>query len=402
MRTALVVLAALLIIPLVAACGAGDARDAAGWAGTIDTLASGHIVVQNTDDPVWPEGREWQVAEELRIGNVTGEGPDVFGQIGSLEVDAAGRIWVLDSQAQELRVFDPSGSHVRTIGGRGGGPGEFAAAMQVDIGPDGNMWVMDPQNNRLSVFDTTGAYLEGRDALGIAILPWPGGFDEQGSYYAPVLADPRPGELPTLDMFALVRYDATFATVDTLLMPRDPVMRESFQDADGRPAVGVPFQGDLWWRISRTGTLWAIITDQYRLLELSPNGDTLRTITREFTPLPVTSTDREEAREQLSEFADQGGQMDWSKLPSTKPPVNAAFLLDDEGNLWVDRVSTEAADRGRMQDVFDAEGRYLGVVRLPSPLEETPRIIRDGGLYGVTSDELEVPYDVRARITKPE
>lgn len=394
---------AALILPIVfvPACGASDRRDATGWAGTIDTLTSGHIVVQNTNDPIWAESREWQVVEELRIGSAMGEGPDVFGQIISLEVDATGRIWILESQAQELRVFDQSGSHVQTIGRRGGGPGEFSDALHVELGPGGDMWVMDPGNNRLSVFDTGGFYLEGRDALGgFGIVPWPGRFDEHGSYYAPI-PDSRSAERFS---FAMVRHDKAFAPVDTLETPRDPVARELFEHDDGRLVAGVPFQGWLRWQISKEGTIWAIITDQYRLFELSPDGDTLRTITREFTPLPVTSGDREQARENLTWFTDQGGQVDWSKLPSTKPPVTGAFLLDDEGNLWVDRVPKESSYTGRLHDVFDAEGRYLGTVLLPFPLEQgSPRpIIRDGLLYGVTRDELDVPYVVRARIMKPE
>jgi hypothetical protein len=53
--------------------------------------------------------------------------------------------------------------------------------------------------------------------------------------------------------------------------------------------------------------------------------------------------------------------------------------------------------------VFDPEGRFMGTVRLPFMLARFPGpIFRDGVLYGITEDELEVPYIVRARIDKPD
>jgi hypothetical protein len=364
----------------------------------MDTLPSGQVVVQNGFDAIWPAGREWRVVEELRIGSVEGDGPDVFGRITSFEIDAGGRLWVLDGQTQDLRVFSARGAHVRTIGRRGGGPGEFGQAVRVELGPDGRIWVMDPQNNRLSVFDTAGAYLEGRHALGgFVIIPWPGGFDEHGRYYAPV---PRTGR----DFrFGMVRYDASFVPTDTLEIPLDPISRERFEhrsSGGGGIIAGVPFQGSLTWRLSRAGTIWAMITDQYRLFALDADGDTLRTITRAFTPLPVTEADRRHAREEMKWFTDQGGQIDLSKLPRTKP-ATTSFFLDDEGNIWVEPV-TALEDTGRLRDVFDPEGRYLGTVRLPFALSASPSpILRTGTLYGVTRDELDVPYVVRARVLKP-
>ena len=389
----LVLVAALL----AGACGPGDGGGGPRWSGTVDTLPGGQVLVHNTADPIWEPGAEWRVVEELRIGSATGDGPDLFGSVTSFTVDPAGRVWVLDGQSQDLRVFDGDGKHVRTVGRRGGGPGEFAQALKVEMGPRGNVWVMDPSNNRLSVFDTAGAYLEGRPALGgFVIFTWPGRFDAAGSYYAPV---------PLTDggfRVGMVRYDASMTPVDTLSPPRDPVERERFELRSGSGGVmmaGVPFQGTLIWRISDAGTIWAILTDEYRLFELNADGDTLRTFTRAFETLPVTAADREEARENLEWFTSQGGSIDLSKLPRTKPPVGS-FFRDDEGNTWVE-VTTSREEERHVFDVFDGEGRYLGTIRLPFPLSTSPTpVVREGVLYGIVRDELDVTYVVRARVVK--
>lgn len=388
---------AILCVPFLAACA--ESRATAEWSGTMDTLPSGQVVVRNTAEPMWPPEGEWQVVEEVRIGRVEGDGPDVFGRVSSFDVDPLGRIWVFEGQAQELRVFGSSGEHVRTIGRQGSGPGEFAQAVKVDLGPDGNIRVMDPQNARVSLFDTAGTLIESKPAAGgFTMQPWPGGFDDRGRYYAP---GPRVGERFSM---VLVRYDALPTPVDTLEFPKDPITRESFvvRDAAGRPRImaSVPYQGGLQWKFSTAGTIWAMVSDQYRLFELSSGGDTLRTITREFEPLPVTAEDLEGVDEDMEWFTNQGGRIDRSKIPSTKPPV-IGFFQDDERNSWVKRTTTRA-ETGRLFDVFDADGRYLGDVRLPFPLSLGPvPILRNGVLYGVTRDELEVPYMVRAKVVKP-
>ncbi len=44
---------------LVLACAPDAVPATDAWTGTMDTLPSGQIVVQNGADPVWQEGSEW-------------------------------------------------------------------------------------------------------------------------------------------------------------------------------------------------------------------------------------------------------------------------------------------------------------------------------------------------------
>ncbi len=399
-RDSLLAATAIACLPLVTACGSSDTDPGSRWAGTIDTLASGQITVHNPDTPIWTPEAAWRVEEELRIGTMEGDGPDLFGQVRHLEPDAFGRIWVLEGQAQEIRVFGPDGSFVRTVGREGGGPGEFARALQVQTGPDGNMWVMDPANNRMSVFDTAGTYLEGKQVPGgFVIMPWPGGFDMQGSYYSPV---PLPSEGDDFHM-GLAVYDTSFVPYDTVEVPTDPVDREYYElrSENSLWRTGIPYTGRFDWRLASTGRTWGMLSDEYRFFELNPTGDTVRTIVREYTPLPVTDADMEQARERLESFIRNGGKVDWSKIPSSKPAMED-FYLDDGGNVWVRRV-TDQEQQGREFDIFDPVGRFLGTIRTSFSIARFPPPVFDGDvMYAVTEDELEVPYIVRARIVKPE
>jgi len=389
-------LAALAALSL-AACGGGEPAGPAVWAGTIDTLASGRIVVTNPPRPQWGGGEGWTVTEDLRIGALEDVGPFQFGQVRAVEVDDLDRIWVLEAQSREIRVFGPDGSHVRTIGQEGGGPGEFADPAHMAFGPDGHLWVPDPANNRVSVIDTTGAFVTShRMEGGFFMSPWPGGFDDAGRFYLPVPYQYPSGEFA----IATVRYDGELVPLDTIPMLRNPNPPRQFQlvepGGDGRLIATVPFSAGLTTARSPRGTVWGMMTGEYRLFEVDVTGDTLRTIQASFEPLPVTDADREAALEGLSWFIDQGGKVDPSLMPPTKPAASGMFL-DDAGRIWVDRMTESPG--GQDYDVFDAEGRLLGRVELPAPLPSVRMVVGDF-VYGVTQDELGVPYVVRDRISR--
>lgn len=384
-------------VTIATACASGEAATDR-WQGTIDTLASGQIVVHNPATPIWTEETRWTVEEDLRIGSVDSDGPELFGRIMDLEVDDEGRIYVLESQSNELRIFDANGRHLTTSGRKGGGPGEFAQPLMLAWGPDGNLWIVDPPNNRISVFDHSGQFVTShRQPGGFVIMPWPGRFDRAGSYYSPV---PLQGQGDF--RMGLVLYDSAFTPGDTLQPPDDPVKREYFElhSDGGHIMAGIPYSAGFRWRLSSRGTILAALTGEYRFIEFTATGDTLRTITRAFDPLPVTGEDRDSAVADMEWFTRQGGQIDMSKLPDHKPAVSS-FFWDDEDNLWVIPVTERGRER-RVAQVFDPDGRYLGEVTFPFELRSSPYpTFRDGVMYAVTTDELEVPFVVRARIVKP-
>jgi hypothetical protein len=383
------------VMPLLLGCGQQSGSAGGGWVGQIDTLADGRVLVRNDEGAIWPEGVGWQVVEEVRIGTVDGEGPESFGDIRSFAVDDRGRFWVLDGQASELRVFDRDGGYLRTVGRAGSGPGEFRYPVHVDLSPAGQIWVMDPGNARISVFDTAGSYIESiRAPRASTVLPWPGGCAGNGIYHSPLVRF-----RPTFRM-ELVRHDRAFAPLDTIPVPGDPIERQEFSIVvDGRVVEDepVPFQGTLAWRLSGSGTLWALLTDQYRLFEISPDGDTLRVVTKSFSAVPVSDEERAEALEDLRPFMERGGKVDHSRIPRHKPAVSS-FFLGADGHIWVVKVEPDQMGRQAF-DVFDPTGRYLGAVVVPFQLRRYPSpFVRDGLLYGVIRDELDVEHVVRARV----
>lgn len=60
----------------------------------------------------------------MRLGTQE-EGPQLFGRIGDVAVDAAGNVFVFDALAMELRAFDSAGRYTSGVGGFGDGPLEL-------------------------------------------------------------------------------------------------------------------------------------------------------------------------------------------------------------------------------------------------------------------------------------
>jgi sugar lactone lactonase YvrE len=392
------VLATVCLAAILTACAAGERTTTGNWTGTIDTLANGAVHIQNPATGLWDESTAWHLEEELRIGIDDGVGPDLFGQITDIAVDDYGRIYILEGQAQEIRVFNADGTYLRTIGRQGGGPGEFQRAGALRWDPEGRLWVVDPGNARYSVFDTTGTYLTmARRTSGMQMLPWPGAIDADGN-----LTDVAMGQAATSASsltLALVTYHfdgQDLTPMDTIRLPEYQAEYLEHRTENSFTRAGIPFAPYLAWRYDPSGFLLSGITDRYRFVRHALAGDTTQIIDLPYQPLPVSAEERAEAIERLEWFTNQGGKFDASRIPRTKPAFHN-FFTDPDGYLWV-MPTTTAAEKGHRFDIFDPDGRYLGpIVADFSSSSYSPLIIGDS-FYTVTRDELEIPYLVRARI----
>jgi len=387
-------LTTLFALLILAACD--RAGGSAQWGGTIDTLESGIEVVRNPAEGIWDSSTAWRLVEEMRIGSVEGEGPETFAQIIDLAVDGLGRVYVLDRQIQEIRVFDPDGSHVRTIGGPGGGPGEFIQADGMDFGPGGRLWVIDNNRPHYAVFDTAGTFVASyprqvtRYGFG-----WPGGWTAGGE-----LIDYSSAPHGDGNAAALVRYDTTArAFVDTALLAQPDLESQFFDFRDSRgigSIAGIPFAPRWHWRLGPTGTVWAGFAGSYLFHEITRNGDTLRAVERPGVSVAVSARERESAIADIREAAGAHA-FDASRIPDVKPAFEG-IDVDDLGYVWVRRPAPDTASTS--YDVFDPGGRLQGTLTGPA-LQADPYLplwIRGDALHVVDRDELGVQYVVRYRI----
>lgn len=380
---------ALLVTSLLAC---GRERGATAWTVSVDTLGEGVVRVVNVP-PAQGAVPTWTVEEDLRIGTVDEPGPNSFGQIKGIVVTSEGLIVVLDAQAQEIRVFGPDGSHLRTFGGEGGGPGELRGANGMVRRRDGSIWVNDPRNARLSIFHPQSGFVRSTPIeVGSWGWVWNGVIDTAGMLWE--------SQMTLLDgEYWNIRrgFDAEGRWVDTVRLSRRD---DTAPDPPGyyryeRGMSTVPF----WPRgagvLDPRRVLWSKGGDgnDYRVARRTFDGDTTLIFESRRRPVPVSATERDSAIARLRELA--GRNLDWSRIPDEKPVV-VGLLVSDDGRLW---VRVEAGEPGATFDVFERDGTYAGTAQTPYDIPSWWRpIVRGDWMWTLVTDEFDVQYVVRGRL----
>ncbi|MEX2527212.1 MAG: hypothetical protein WEA09_06190 [Gemmatimonadota bacterium] len=382
----------ILVALALSACDSGEPAGDMGVAR--DTLPGGTPLVVNQGGGIWGPEERWTLEEEWRVGSVEGEGPAVFTWLNDLALDAQGTAYLVDGSTREIRVFDPQGVWIRTMGGEGAGPGEFRNVNGLTFGPDGTLWVSDPGNGRYARFSAEGELLGTHPrTLGFFSIPWMGGMTRDGVLWDQGMV---PGEGAPQGRHALLRLDSSAQPVDTFPVPiREP---ELFV-LEGLMTVTVPFTPTTVWLLDPGGDVWIGDNDRYRIHRVAlPGWDTVAAMERHSQPLAVTPEAQEAALENLAFFTEQGGQVDLSRIPSTMPHF-IQLVPDDGDHLWVVPPGALGGRTFDTLDVFDPEGAFLGTVATPVPLALYPSpVIQGDRLVGITLDELEVQYLVSLRI----
>jgi hypothetical protein len=403
----LVILVGLLTVPAIPAM--------AQWTGSVRDSA-GIPIVGNPTTGVWPRGRGWTVREDLRIGAADGAPEYTFGAIGWLDVGADGRIYVLDAQAQHVEVFSASGRYERTIGGPGAGPGEIGrGAVFVCVAAGDTLLVPDLTNRRLSRYTAHGAVLPSVPLHLERGVPFIWRSTGSGIVVVQMRPVPRVASTPAEARDALVRVGPSGEMTGTLLtFPSGGSLRLAGQAPEFRLYSPEPA-----WAIGGTGTLYEGVNSEYRIGVYAPGGHLERVITKPFSQKPVTAIDRQTMLSFLIRSWREAGATPevLDRLRSVVKfgdylPAYAALQAGPDGTLWVQHLqpaSQLSAEEqksynpledagGRDWDVFDRDGRYLGVVTMP--VRFTPRVFRGDRVYGVWRDDVGVPYLMRVVIEK--
>jgi hypothetical protein len=402
--------AVLLLALLAAACG-GDGR----FAGTV-TDSAGVQIVTSPPQGMWAAGEVPTIAEELRIGT-TGDDPNYqFGQIAGIDVGADGSIYVLDQQSRNVRVFDAQGKYVRTLGGPGSGPGELSALTVGLLVTGDSVLVPDMGQQRVT------RYLSDGTVVGSFPTPITEGISVRWEHAAGgrIVQQTRfmsfPGQAAVEPKDLLLLRDFSGAILDTVLtLPAGKTLQSNAQGMSVKF-----FDAEPVWTMGQDGIVYYAMNNVYRIQGYTADGALKRVVIKDVERKPVGESDKTAFLNMMKKlFASQGvPQAAVDQALSIMSfaeyyPAFATLLGGPEGTLWVQRIQTadevmgsaDAADFNPQDlgaptwDVFDADGRYLGEVRLPAKF--TPLRFMGDQIWGSQRDELDVQNAVRLRVTSP-
>lgn len=399
-----------LSVLLLSACGSAENA----WTGTVRDSA-GIQIVENSGDAVWGEGEAWTFEEVLRIGTVEGEPEYQFGQVAAIAMAPNRDIYVVDAPAMQIKQFDSTGRHIRTFAGSGGGPGQLGPLVPALTILRDTLFVLDQANMRVNRYLLDGSMagsfrIEFQTGIPLRL---------QASPWGTLLAQMRRFGFPgvqgdSLDHVVELSGDGT--RLDTLFsFPSG----QTFSAGDGRPQFRL-FSPEPIWAVRDAGGLLFAVNGAYRIEIRDSSGAIQRIFTMPHTGAPVTDDDAERLRTTMPELMnratpqrpspDQLDRMREMIQFAENYPAFATLRGGPDNSIWVQQFQRPgealASDPANLDlstipfasrwDVFDAGGRYQGVVEMPEGF--TVQGFQADLVFGIWTDELDVPYVVVLRL----
>jgi sugar lactone lactonase YvrE len=106
--------------------------------------------------------RVYRLSDQQLVRTLPKEGTDAAGRLYSptnLAVDDKGRVYVSDTGAFCVQVYDAEGNHLRKLGGQGLAPGNFARPKGIAVDHEGRVYVADAATQVVQLFDDQGRLL---------------------------------------------------------------------------------------------------------------------------------------------------------------------------------------------------------------------------------------------------
>ena len=396
--TRMMVVAAVAVVSAVAAGCASDGPSGGRLA--MERDSAGVVIVENEGPGAWGDAA-WRVEEAHVLAGDDGRPETQFGYVADVAVDAD-TLYVLDQQAQQVRVFGPDGGLLRTVGRAGEGPGELSTFATSVLLRGDTLLVADWGRGRLHRFRRDGTFVDATLFPGAGGRSWwrvAGGGDLY--YRALERITDETGQWRGRDR--LLRVTPAWDAPDTVLTFDYP---QTDVGARGAPKVPVVVNAPTWDVLPDGRVVWTTLEDA-RVRIHGPDGALRRIVASDrWTSNPPTLAERDRLldllRERLTMLGGAASLVERFEVPyPAVMPVLSTVRAGPAGTIWVQRVDG-AADAhpmaintpdpptgwgGARWDVLDGNGAYLGTVTL-SPRTRVTRVL-DDRVVGVRWDELD-------------
>jgi hypothetical protein len=353
-------------------------------------LVAGTVpAAEQVDNPATPrDGVQDVVLQELwRVG---GDDPDVFfGMVPRVTTDAAGNVYILDSQQCRVSVYDRDGGFLRSLFREGEGPGEVREARDMVVLADGRVGLLQEFPPQIS-FVTA-------DGLPAGRVPYGGTAAGHHSLTAcagagaAILVSGTDHDQQTQPGLDQRTNFLTLCGTDGAVAARFAENRTRYDFADFRfiEREHIPV---FWWShaAAADGSIYAAgERDRYAIGVFDRHGERLRTITRAYEPLRRTAEERGRLVRMI-ESALAGVpfaatvEVDWQECALAA--MHRPLQVHPDGSLWVLSGRGVRPQREGVMvvfDVFDAGGVFTRQVALHAPHDG-----RDVGVFLAGADRV--------------
>ena len=335
--------------------------------------------IHNTETPMYPNTTVTFV-EDLSISGEDNDGNIILFNPRLSLVDDDENIYITDYQDQDIKIFDPSGKYIKTIGAKGDGPGEFRGILSVAVTEEGKLVVLDGAARRTSFFDSSGQFLRSfkwrmgyynyimiKSSSYVVGERAYSGTQENGYFYVKEI-DFEGNE---------VRSYGEFTMGESLIVRQGTSVIFS-----GLPVtISSILKGD-----QDREMLYHCLSNKYMIEVYDTSGKLFRKIDRPYKPVPFTKIDVEGFLERHKTSPEPlRNAANALKMPKVKNIV-VRMYVDDKSNLWV-RTNEKMVDEEdkilTAFDIFNPDGHYYARVWI----EFTSLVFKKGKLYVVATDQ---------------
>lgn len=356
----LVVLFLTILIPSVC-----FGQQKAKWRGTVEE-EDGIKIIRNPKKPIYTKN-VLQLEEDLVIMSPDDE-ELMFQTLTFLAVDDEENIYVSDSKAGHILVFDNNGDFVRKIGKRGQGPGEMIYPFEVLILAQKELMVNDIRQAKVHFFTLDGEFIK-----------------QMTTSKMPAFRRPKADSKGNI----VVGYAITGEPIMAVLKKFDSELKPQFELASLVTVTQPPVIE--YFEIRRTTNLvWNITKDdeiiwgdfkKYEIHVCNPEGECIRKIIKEYDGMVIT---KEEEEKLIKDWIGDRPVPDsiTLKFPKCYPPF-IRFTCDEEGRIFVQTYEKTEDEEKDYYDVFDSEGKYIARITF----RFRPQIWKNKMMYCVEEDE---------------
>jgi hypothetical protein len=336
-------------------------------------------IIENPEQPKYSgkDAPELIFKQELSI--------PLEGRRYSFDVDDAGNIYLLDTRAARIAIYDKSGKPLITFGKKGQGPGEFESPAYLALSGENNIHVIDRPRRPVQVFDSRGSWLEQWQPSSIGRMMSSLAFDSSGSVYIQdslnlvALQDKERIRRGVAALGRLSKFSSRFEKTGEI-----ETWDNRFMKRGSGEATVLLYHDIFYYQLDRNSNLLCGDSSRYEIRQISPSGQVERLIRKKTKRIPTTEKDRARILENHPDLKE-------AVMAETKPFFLDFHVLDQIGLLIGTYEDEWNAERVLVCDLFDMDGVYITRVKIPRYYtrdhdiisEQRNRLFKKGFCYSI-------------------